>query len=168
MAYLMYVTGMRPQEIRALEGDFLRDPGILVMQAVKEQGRIGPTKNKDQRATLTTERAADLLDRCPNSGVLFPGRYGQTLNRDVFKYPFEQALQVITVGDRWLTPNSFRHTWRTELKKMQMKGLIYKDDVDYMAGHRSEGVSAKYIHLGPEEALELLEEYRPAVSDWLI
>ena len=37
--------------------------------------------------------------------------------------------------------------------RLELAGRIDKGSGDYMMGHRSEGVAARYIHLRPEEAL---------------
>ena len=52
--------------------------------------------------------------------------------------------------------------------RLELAGRIDKGSIDYMMGHRSEGVAARYIHLRPEEALEVLQEYRGALNGALV
>jgi integrase len=170
IAYLMYCSGMRSQEVRALGPEAIRPGGVLVLRAVKVAGGLGPTKNEDERAALITDRAAGYLRRHRGGGgLLFPGRKGP-LTHAPFAQAFYQALVVSKIRPcgRWITPHSLRHTWRTAMRRLELAGKIDKGSVDYMMGHRSEGVAARYIHLRPEEALEALQEYRPAINEALV
>ncbi len=174
VGYAMYSSGMRAQEVQALSPAAVRPGGLLVLRAVKANGTLGSTKNEDTRSTLTTDRALEYLKHHrASSELLFPGVIQGKDGRPVSYRPFYDAFMAalketgIDVGDRWLTPHSLRHTWRTEMRRLELARKIDKGSVDYMMGHKSAGIVERYVHLRPEEALEVLQEYRPAINEAL-
>lgn len=165
MHYLMLTTGMRVGEIAALLWKHVvwEKRGILILQAVKADGSVGPPKNGKPRAALLPARTYDLLLKWHNmtpfqepEHFVFFGRDGEThLNTKTISRKIEPALDLAKIepGDRILVAHSLRHTYNTRMERMIPEAMLR-----YMIGHTSRKMTERYSHTEPVDRLAELAE----------
>ena len=122
--YLAAVTGARRGELLVLRRRHIHfdERFIHLSEAWKGRDEIGGTKSGQARIVPLSERMVEKLDNlrlfslhlkpddflfCYDDGK----RVGETWWRERFRAALKRA--GIDVGDRWLTPHSFRHTINT-------------------------------------------------------
>jgi len=111
MFCLMSSSGMRLGEVRALQWhSVLWDiPGLLIVQAVKADGSIGPTKGKEKRGVLLPARTVKILKNWYAQAIygtpqdfIFCNRGGEFLSRETIRDYFKNGLETsgINFGNR--------------------------------------------------------------------
>ena len=178
-ALLMYVTGMRPQEVLGLQRDFvdLEAGRLHVAWAVtmdRNVARLKPPKSrrgdrwlqfdKDMAKLLRAHLAT--LDRYAkkfgphwqNTGLVFPtvrfSRDDLMAGRIWTPTAFGHAWRKAVAGTKWqhVYPYVMRHTFITHLLAGEGLKRERLETVSRLAGHANSGItSAKYSHVLPGE-----------------
>ena len=168
--YLMLTSGIRVGEAAALQWRHVtwETPAILLVeQAVKSDGEIGPPKSGDIRGVFLPRRTKYMLawwrEQSPFTGADDFVFYGEGpdrhLNRKTISRKFSPALDAagIESGDRYITAHSLRHTYNSQMRKVLPEGLL-----QYMMGHKSRSMTERYTNLLPADRLR---QYLPTPMD---
>lgn len=161
---LMLGTGMRAQELRALQIDHIdyANRTVNVEWAIKESGLKGVTKNRLERTIPITRALTKHLKKALNgqSGYVLGGN--NYVVRDTLRSAYEwffirlnrdrEAKKLKPI--KQLPPHCCRHTYSTVL---QRKGVPLPV-VAALLGHKSVGVTERYTHL------DTLEDMRKAIN----
>ena len=168
VAYLlMATTGMRLGEVCGLRWEHIRFdiPAVLIVQAVKRDGSIGPPKNGKPRSALLPERTVELLTwwrratRYPDFVVHgLHGGHGST-SALAHAWGVAAGRAGISVSGRFLGAHALRHTYETRLR-----GLIPDDALRYMLGHQSIAMTERYDQATPEERVLRIIGQRSALD----
>lgn len=172
VAYLlMATTGMRIGEVCALLWQHVRAdiPAVMIIQAVKRGGGIGPPKGGKPRAALLSPRALEALAwwqaETPYPAAadyVVPskrGGYGHPKSVGVYWSAAATRAGIQTAG-RFLGAHALRHTYETI-----RRGTIPEAELQYMVGHRSDAMADRYDHRTPEErALQIVKAVR--LEEW--
>ena len=164
---LMLCTGMRTQELLALEPRFIAEDGsyIEIRQAVKrEKGTavIGPPKSRDsERIVLVPEKVqycARLLRDTTNRFIWeSPKKPGHPCNPSHFGNQYEKAISSVE-GVRYLTPHSCRHTYVTLL----MSTNTDVRTIQSFAGHADMKMTLHYSHAEKNARQRAVEQFNDA------
>mgnify|MGYP003308098484 CR=1 FL=1 len=167
---LMLCTGMRTQELLALEPRFIAEDGsyIEIRQAVKrEKGTavIGPPKSRDsERIVLVPEKvqycARLLRDTTDRFIWESPKKPGMPCNPSHFRDQFKKTLEAIE-GVRVLTPHCCRHTY---VSQMQMLGVDLAT-IQSIVGHADVDMTKHYLHVQDPVRLAAIEKFSNAFSE---
>ena len=174
MEYLMLTAGLRVGEASALLWRHViwDHGGILVLQAVKGDGTIGPPKSGEERSVLLPERSLEMLRTWqsetpypePDHYIFFGKDGGAHMMSSSVSRKMPEALEKagIDPAGRRLRTHSLRHTYNTQLEK-----VLPAEILRYMIGHKSDKMTRRYLHLNPEERLqELLPEREKIDGVW--
>ena len=169
--HTMVSTGMREGEVLALQWKhvLLEKRAILILQAVKANGKVGTPKNGEERSVLIPGRTAEMLARWKEKtpmnaeeDYLFFGQKdgcnSQPLNRRTLYDKFKKALSAagIDAEGRNLVIHSFRHTYNT-----LMRSILPEEQLHYMIGHKTRAMTDRYDQATP---LQKIESYQPAIE----
>lgn len=162
--YTMLTTGIRVGEAAALQWRHLlwETPAILLVeQAIKADGTLGPPKAGDQRAVLLPRRTRYMLAwwrehspvTDPEDFVFCGEGPGWRLHPKTIGHRFPKGLSAAGIdrGERVLVAHSLRHTYNTRMSKMLPEALLR-----FMVGHKSDTLTARYQHLTPAEQLRAM------------
>jgi integrase len=169
MMLVLATSGIRSGEARALAWRHVLSGALLIEQAVKADGSIGPTKGREQRVVLLPRRTCEALEDWQQmtpwpqpANFIFYGPNGDhALNKRTVLDVFRRGLQKaeINVGERNLVPHSFRH-----LANSMMRRALPEEVLRSMLGHKSEPMSQRYDHLDTQLRLKQLESSRKLVE----
>ena len=148
---LLLLTGMRSQELLALEAEHIEPDGscIHIRQAVKlVRGVVfvGETKSASSARDVPIPEAyhdmvANLRKYC--SPYLWTGRgIDRPCNPTHFRDKFAEAIKSVP-GVRPLTPHSCRHIFVSQL---QAQG-VPMETIQSLAGHAEMGMTEHYLHV---------------------
>ncbi len=166
---LMLATGMRTQEVLALEPQHIEPDGscIHIRQAVnmvKGTPHIGPPKtatsvrdvpvppNVQPCAVFLREQAGQLVWESPVS-------HGQPVNPSYFRDKYRNALFRIP-GVRILTPHSCRHTYVSQLQALG----VDMETIQSMVGHADIEMTQHYLHVQEETRQAAAKKFSKAFS----
>lgn len=166
---LMLATGMRTQEVLALEPQHIDPDGscIHIRQAVnmvKGTPHIGPPKtatsvrdvpvppNVQPCAVFLREQAGQLVWESP----VFPG---QPVNPSYFRDKYRNALFRIP-GVRMLTPHSCRHTFVSQLQALG----VDMETIQSLVGHADIEMTQHYLHVQEEVRQAAVKKFSKAFS----
>jgi integrase len=168
--YLMLTSGIQVGEAAALQWKHIiwETPAILLIEnAVKSAGEIGPPKSGDVRGVFLPRRTKYMLAWwCeqspfiePENLVFFGEGPNQHLNRKTISRKFPRALEAAKIDprNRYITAHSLRHTYNSQMRKVLPEGLL-----QYMMGHRSRSMTERYTNLLPADRLR---QFLPAPPD---
>ena len=150
---LMLGTGMRTQEIMALEPKHIEEDGscIHIRQAVtmvKGSPRIGPPKTKTSyRDIPVPSHLREIAKEFRNTSEQFiwHGEDVPICNPSVFRKHFKKAL--IAAGKvRLLSPHCCRHTYVSQL---QAQGVPL-ETIQSLTGHADVDMTEHYLHVQKE------------------
>ena len=165
MYFLMLTTGMRVGEIGALLWKHVvwDLPGVLILQAIKADGSIGPPKSSDVRGVLIPDRTVKMLqwwraqspypeDDC----LIFFGEDGyKNLNSKTIARKIYPVLERAGIDKaRKLSAHSCRYYYNTVMRNVLNEAALH-----YMIGHKSRAMTERYTNIEPEDRLKQL---RPA------
>lgn len=166
---LMLATGMRMQEILALEPRNIEPDGsaINVEQAVKMvRGTvaIGSPKSRDSFRRIPVPKSLrycavalrDTKDKYIWESKRIPG---QPVNPSHFADQFKKALEAVP-GVRRLTPHCCRHTY---VSQMQALGVDLAT-IQSIVGHADIDMTKHYLHVQREVQEEAIERFSKAFS----
>ena len=165
---LMLCTGMRTQELLALEPRYIAEDGstIYIRQAVvlvKGTVKIGPPKSRDSLRDIpipTDFRPYAIALRNTDKQFIWEvGKPGFPCNPTYFRDQFKEYITNI-VGVRPLTPHSCRHTY---VSMMQALGVDVPT-IQSICGHAEVDMTQHYLHVQEEIRLEAVERFGNAFS----
>lgn len=148
---LMLGTGMRSQEILALEPRHIAEDGsvIEIRQAlvrIKGGVAIGPPKSKDSYRRIPVppklQYCAKRLRETDDKFIWEAGVKDQPCNPSYFQRQFKEAIRQVE-GVRVLTPHSCRHTYVS-----QLQGLgVDLETIKSIVGHAEIDMTQHYLHV---------------------
>jgi integrase len=172
--YLILTTGMRVSEVCALRWKHVvwSERGILVVEAWKSDGQLGPPKSGKGRSVLAPRRTMAMLKwwqaQTPMpepEHLVFPGEGpdGRT-SRETMTRRVGLALSRagVTLAGRRITAHALRHMYNT-----RMRYLLPSDALHYMIGHSSDEMTARYDRSTPTDRLRELRSVQALIdSAW--
>lgn len=166
---LMLATGMRTQELLALEPRHIKADGssINIEQAVvmeKGSAAIGPTKTRD---SIRTVPVPELVRYCARNlrdtdkkFIWEARRFNMPCNPSHFRDQFRKALGEIE-GMRILTPHCCRHTYVTQMLSL---GVDPKT-IQALVGHADIDMTLYYAHAQESTKQDAIQRYDTAFSN---
>ncbi len=172
----MVTTGMRVGEAAGLIWRYvdLSRYAVVIRQAVKAGGGIGPPKNGEARAALFPRRTRAVLawwrEQTPlrqSDDFVFPGSDGRYLDpktvqrvitgRTVDGKHVDGVLDRVGVdrSGRSLSCHSLRVTYNTPMRPLLPEAVL-----QYIMGHKTRAMTDRYDGSAPEDRIESL--LRPA------
>lgn len=148
---LMLGTGMRSQEILALEPRHISDDGsvIQIRQAinmVKGTAVVGTPKSRDSYRDVpippSLRSCALFLKKTDLTFIWEAGVRGKPCNPSYFRTQYKAALEKIE-GVRYLSPHSCRHTY---VSQMQALGVDLAT-IQSIVGHADLDMTKHYLHV---------------------
>jgi len=165
---LMLGTGMRTQELLALEPRHIREDGseIQIEQAINMQkgtAVIGTPKSRDSYRTIPVPGnlrwCALGLRQTDKTYIWEQKKAGQPCNPSYFRKQFRQALEAIPEV-RVLTPHSCRHTY---VSQMQALGVDLAT-IQSIVGHADLDMTKHYLHVQESIRQDAVERFSKAFS----
>lgn len=165
---LMLATGMRTQELLALEPRHITADGsfITIEQAVvMEKGTsvIGTPKSFDSYRTIpvpvNVRYCARLLCAGNTKFIWEVGRVDMPCNPSHFRKKFKEALAKVE-GVRVLTPHCCRHTY---VSQMQALGVDLAT-IQSIVGHADVGMTKHYLHVQDSIRQAAIEKFSEAFA----
>jgi integrase/recombinase XerD len=158
MLELMYASGLRVSELVGLRlGDLDLAVGIVRIIGKGDKERLVPVGDAAAaglRAYLRDGRPR--LTASPPSDVLFLGRHGRGLTRQMFWSVIKKA--ALNAGiTKPVTPHTLRHSFATHLLE---HGADLRS-VQLMLGHADIGTTQIYTHLSRAHLKAIYEKFHP-------
>ena len=148
---LMLGTGMRTQEMLALEPRHIAEDGsvIHIQQAVvriKGGIAIGPPKSQDSFRSIPVppglQKFAVMLRNTDRTFVWEEGIKGQPCNPSYFRKQYQMAIASVE-GVRLLPPHSCRHTYVSQLQSLG----VDMETIRSIVGHAEMDMTQHYLHV---------------------
>lgn len=169
--FLLATSGIRSGEARALLWSRIawERQGIFIVQAVKADQTVGPTKTGDIRAVLVPRQTIEMLEWYRGKAFwtgpadfVFAGRSGdrplsQTMVSDGFA-PSLRRAGIDTAG-RNIVIHSLRHTYNTMMRRVLPEDLLREQ-----TGHKSRKMTDNYDHPTLDHRLEHLQGVRKLIE----
>ena len=162
---LMLATGMRGQEILALEPQHIAEDGSVIrikqaVKLVKGTATLGGPKSKDSYRDIPVppnmRQYAIALRETENIFVGEAGKPYAPCNPSHFRKRFKEAIAAVE-GVRVLTPHCCRHTY---VSQMQALGVDL-ETIQSIVGHADIDMTKHYLHVQEpkrQEAVELFSK----------
>ena len=163
---LMLATGMRTQELLALEPRHIKDDGsrIVIEQAlkrVKGSVDIGPPKSQDSFRTIPVPVSVRHCARflaATDTMFIWEGKYkDKPCNPTHFADLYKKALTEIE-GMRYLSPHCCRHTY---VSQMQALGVDLAT-IQSIVGHADIDMTKHYLHVQESIRQAAIEKFSEA------
>lgn len=160
---LMLATGMRTQEVLALEPQHIEPDGscIHIRQAVnmvKGKPHIGPPKTvnsvRDVPVPLSVRPCAVFLREQAGQFIWDSNIPGQPFDPRHFRDKYRNTLLRIS-GVRMLTPHSCRHTYVSQLQALG----VDMETIQSMVGHADIEMTQHYLHVQEESRRAAAEKF---------
>lgn len=160
---LLLCTGMRSQELLALEPRYIAKDGsyIYIRQAVnlvKGTVKIGPPKSRDSIRDIPIPEqyryAAIALRDTSKRFVWEVGKPGIPCNPTYFRDKFREYLSEVD-GVRLLTPHSCRHTYVSQLQALG----VDIPTIQSLCGHAEVDMTQHYLHVQENVRLAAVERF---------
>lgn len=148
---LMLGTGMRGQELLALEPRHIEEDGSVIhieqaINMVKGTAVVGCPKSRDSYRDIPVPQPfrsyAIALRNTELTYIWETGKKGQPCNPSYFRDKFKEAIGKVE-GVRVLTPHSCRHTY---VSQMQAIGVDL-ETIKYIVGHADIDMTEHYLRL---------------------
>ena len=171
---LMLGTGMRAQEVLALEPRHIEEDGSIIhiqqaINMVKGTVVVGPPKSRDSYRDIPVPpnlRFCALALRSVDTKFIWEvGKKDQPCNPSYFRDKFKAELQKID-GVRVLTPHSCRHTY---VSQMQALGIDLQT-IQSIVGHADVNMTQHYLHVQDsirQDAVNRFSEAFPTAENTL-
>ena len=165
---LMLCTGMRTQELLALEPRHIAQDGssTVIEQAVvmeKGTGVIGTPKSYDSYRTIPVPEIARYCARnlraTDKKFIWEVGKVDQPCNPSHFRTQFRKALEQIE-GVRVLTPHCCRHTYVSQLVAL---GVDLKT-IQSIVGHADVDMTLYYAHAQESSRQDAIDRFSEAFT----
>lgn len=162
---LMLGTGMRGQEILALEPQHIAEDGSAVrikqaVKMVKGTATLGTCKSRDSYRTIPVPPnlrwCASELRKTDAVFVWEVGKPGFPCNPSHFRKKFKEAVQMVD-GVRLLTPHCCRHTYVSQLQALG----VDLETIRSIVGHADIDMTKHYLHIQEpkrQQAINLFSE----------
>lgn len=166
---LMLGTGMRSQEILALEPKHIAEDGsvIQIRQAinmVKGTAVVGTPKSRDSYRDVlvppSLRSCAIALRSTDDVYVWESGIRGKPGNPSHFRNQYKKALEAIE-GVRYLSPHSCRHTY---VSQMQALGVDLAT-IQSIVGHADMDMTKHYLHVHDPIRQAAVEKFSEAFGN---
>lgn len=163
---LMLGTGMRGQEILALEPKHIEEDGsvITIEQAinmVKGTAVVGRPKSRDSYRKIPVppnlRKFAVALRNTDRTYIWEEGKVGQPCNPSYFRAEFKKAIEKVE-GVRVLTPHSCRHTY---VSQMQALGVDL-ETIQSIVGHADVDMTEHYLHVQEPKRKDAVAKFSEA------
>ncbi len=150
---LMLGTGMRTQEVMALEPKHIAEDGsvIQIRQAVtmtKGTPKIGPPKSKNSYRDIPVPeclRSAAIAFWQTDRQLIWHGEQTPICNPSLFRRQY--ALTIAQVGEvRSLSPHCCRHSYISHLQAMG----VDMETIQSLSGHADIDMTEHYLHVQSE------------------
>ena len=160
---LLLCTGMRSQELLALEPRYIAPDGsyIYIRQAivlVKGTVKIGPPKSKDSNRDIPIPEeyryCAIALRSTSKKFIWEAGKPGVPCNPTYFRDKYREAIESV-VGVRLLTPYSCRHTYVSQLQALG----VDIPTIQSLCGHAEVDMTQHYLHVQENVRLSAVERF---------
>ncbi|MGM0431075.1 MAG: tyrosine-type recombinase/integrase [Spirochaetota bacterium] len=165
--YVLATTGMREGEALALSwSDWMvtgADSVLHINKSVKNDRRIGSTKNKKERISFVNRYTAILLEEwkdkteyCKNDDLIFPNLIGEPLQRKVCQRTFQRGLRnaQVHIGERNIVVHSLRHGFNTLYRP-----ILGDEALQTFTGHSSKEMTSHYDHPSMADRISILSKY---------
>lgn len=148
---LMLATGMRGQELLALEPRHIEEDGSVIhieqaINMVKGTAVVGCPKSADSYRDIPVPQPfrqyAKALRNTDLTYIWEAGKKGQPCNPSHFRDEFKEAIAKVE-GVRILTPHSCRHTY---VSQMQALG-IELETIRHVVGHADIDMTEHYLRV---------------------
>ncbi len=158
---LMLGTGMRAQELLALEPKHIEEDGSVIhieqaINMIKGTAVVGCPKSRDSYRDIPVPPSfrgyAMELRNTDLSYIWEAGKKGQPCNPSHFRNKFKEAIGKIE-GVRVLTPHSCRHTY---VSQMQAIGIDL-ETIKYIVGHADIDMTEHYLHVQKSKINQAIE-----------
>lgn len=166
---LMLCTGIRSQELLALEPRFIAEDGsyLYIRQALKRikgSVKVGPPKSRDGYRDIPIpspfRKYAIALRNTEKQYIWEEAKPGQPCNPSYFQDQFRRVLQNVA-GVRILTPHCCRHTY---VSMMQSLGVDVPT-IQSLCGHAEVDMTQHYLHVHEEVRKDAVERLGKAFAD---
>ena len=163
---LMLGTGMRTQELLALEPRHIAPDGSLIRieQAINMQkgtAVVGTPKSRDSYRTVPVPqnlRWCAIALRCTDKKYLWEVKKADSpCNPSHFRDQFRKALEAIPEV-RTLTPHSCRHTY---VSQMQALGVDLST-IQSIVGHADASMTQHYLHVQDSIRMDAVDRFSKA------
>jgi len=160
---LLLGTGMRTQELLALEPRYIAEDGSVIhvrqaLKLVKSTPVIGEPKTensyRDIPVPVGLRAYARMLRKTDRKFIFEVGIEGQPCNPTYFRDQFRKNLENIP-GVRLLTPHCCRHTY---VSQMQAAGVDMAT-IQTLVGHSDLEMTMGYLHVQDPAVLSAVEKY---------
>ena len=158
---LMLGTGMRGQEILALEPKHIEEDGSMItieqaINMVKGTATVGRPKSRDSYRKIPVppnlRKFAVALRNTNKMYIWEAGKANQPCNPSYFRDEFKKAIGQVE-GVRMLTPHSCRHTY---VSQMQALGVDIQT-IQSIVGHADINMTEHYLHVQEPKRLEAVD-----------
>ncbi|MBE6560209.1 MAG: site-specific integrase [Ruminococcaceae bacterium] len=163
---LMLGTGMRTQELLALEPHHIEPDGSLIhiKQAINMQkgtAVVGAPKSRDSFRTIPVPKSlqycARTLRQTDKKYIWEAGKKDNPCNPSYFRDQFRKALEAIPEV-RLLTPHSCRHTY---VSQMQALGVDLAT-IQSIVGHADVDMTTHYLHVQDSIRMDAVDRFSQA------
>ena len=163
---LMLGTGMRGQEILALEPRHIEEDGSIIyieqaINMVKGTAYVGRPKSNDSYRQIpvppSLRKFALALRDTGKKYIWEVGKQGQPCNPSHFRDEFKKAIRKVE-GVRVLTPHSCRHTY---VSQMQALGVDLQT-IQSIVGHADVDMTKHYLRVQEPKRLEAVDLFSKA------
>ena len=163
---LMLGTGMRTQELLALEPRFIAEDGsqIQIRQAInmdKGKAVIGTPKSEDSYRDIPVPENVRYCARLLRDGAktyIWEGREaGTPVNPSTFRHKYNEALESLGKV-RILSPHSCRHTY---VSQMQALGVDLAT-IQSIVGHADVDMTQHYLHVQQSIRQDAIDRFADA------
>ena len=158
MLELMYASGLRVSELVGLRlGDVNLGVGIVRVVGKGDKERLVPVGDAAAASLRIYLRGGrPLLAKNRPSDVLFLGRHGRGLTRQMFWRLIKQAALEAGIS-KPVTPHTLRHSFATHLLE---HGADLRS-VQIMLGHADIGTTQVYTHLSRAHLKAIYDKFHP-------
>lgn len=166
---LLLATGMRTQELLALEPKHISEDGSIItieqaVQLVKGTVYVGPPKSADSARTIPVPsplwQYTKELRQCSKKYIWEEKKLDTPCNPTFFRDEFKRALESVQ-GVRILTPHSCRHTYVSHLQALG----VDVPTIQSMVGHAEMDMTEYYLHIQESVRKDAAERFGKAFLD---
>ncbi len=164
---VLATTGIREGEALALTWDDWVIKGdssvLLIKKSVKNDRRIGSTKNKKERISHVNSHTSAVLEMWRNESeysngdeLIFPNLIGEPLQRKSCLKNFHKGLEKaqVVIGERNIVVHSLRHGFNTLYRT-----ILGDEALQKFTGHSSKDMTSHYDHPSIDDRIALLSKY---------
>ncbi len=169
---VLATTGIREGEALALTWNdwMVTDTSSVlhISKSVKNDRRIGSTKNKKERIAFVNRYTASILERWrgiteykQGDDLIFPNLIGEPLQRKTCQRTFQKSISnaQVVIGERNIVVHSFRHGFNTLYRP-----ILGDEALQKFTGHSSKDMTSHYDHPSIDDRISILSKYSEVFS----